>query len=352
MLTFGATGLPAANVSELSLACWPSENGCEDRRLALYYNMSFNTVIAGVGSGMGAALARKFCGEGGRVALLARSRGYLNRLARELSHEGHEALPVPVDLARPGQVSRAFKELRRKWGRTDMLIYNASETAWKGLLMLTPREFEHAWRACVFGAFLCSRAAAQDMVPLRAGVLLFTGATSSMRGRKGAADFSSAKFSLRGLAESLARELWPNGSMPGPERTNHVWVNDTNAALLVDHCELTTLQDCWREWINEEPVFSLFAPSLPARRNCPRACGLDDALPYLENLRSQPTALEFLHTLHTRSEFASEFCAGCSIFVSPATYPLWRRTRRCLRTNPCSKWSRCCPRRSSSRRFC
>ena len=173
--------------------------------------MSPATVIAGVGPGLGAALARRFSALGGRVAMLARTGSYLNRLARELRREGCDVIGLSVDLAKPNQVTRAFKEVRRKWGRVDNLIYNASETAWKNLLQLSPAEFERAWRACVYGAFLCSQEAAKDMILRRAGAMLFTGATSSIRGRKGAADFSSAKFGLRGLADSLARELWPKG---------------------------------------------------------------------------------------------------------------------------------------------
>lgn len=173
--------------------------------------MSPTTVIAGVGPGLGAALTRKFSGEGCRVAMLARNAKYLKDFARELRAEGREVMGFPTDLARPDQVLRAFKEVRHQWGRVEVLIYNASETAWKGLLALKPQEFEHAWRAGVLGAFLCAQEAARDMIPHRSGALLFTGATSSVRGRKGAADFSSAKFGLRGLAESLARELWPKG---------------------------------------------------------------------------------------------------------------------------------------------
>lgn len=177
----------------------------------LLFHMSWNAVVAGVGPGLGAALARKFSREGCRVALLARTRSYLDTLVRKLRREGAEAIGLPVDLAKPNPVARAFESVRRQWGPTDILIYNASETAWKSLLTLTPTEFEHAWRVCVFGAYLCSREAARDMISRRSGTLIFTGATSSVRGRRGAADFSSAKFGLRGLAESLARELWPQG---------------------------------------------------------------------------------------------------------------------------------------------
>ncbi len=173
--------------------------------------MSCHTVIAGVGPGLGAALVRRFSGPNCRVAMLARTEKYLKKFSRELRHEGRDVLGLPVDLTNPKAVAAAYKEIHRQWGRTHNLIYNASDTAWKTLLKLSPREFEHAWRTCAYGAFLCAQAAAPDMLVRRSGAMLFTGATSSVRGRSGAADFSSAKFALRGLTESLARELWPKG---------------------------------------------------------------------------------------------------------------------------------------------
>jgi NAD(P)-dependent dehydrogenase (short-subunit alcohol dehydrogenase family) len=143
--------------------------------------------------------------------MLARSNAYLKKLSEELRRGGGEVIAMPVDLTRENQIVNAFKKIQRQWGRIDVLIYNASEASWKGLLKLTPQEFERAWRVCVLGAFLCTREAARGMVKRKSGTIIFTGATSSVRVRKGAVDFSSAKFGLRGLAESLARELWPKG---------------------------------------------------------------------------------------------------------------------------------------------
>jgi NAD(P)-dependent dehydrogenase (short-subunit alcohol dehydrogenase family) len=173
--------------------------------------MSLNVIVAGVGHGLGAALARKFSNEGCRVAMLARTGKYLSQLTREICSKNGQVIGLPVDLTDPNQVARAFNKIRSKWGHPDVLIYNASEAVWKSLQKINPQEFEHAWRVGVFGAFLCSREAAQHMVLRRSGTIIFTGATSSVRGRRGAVDFSSAKFGLRGLAESLARELWPKG---------------------------------------------------------------------------------------------------------------------------------------------
>ena len=164
-------------------------------------------VVAGVGPGLGAALVRKFAHEGCRVAMFARSRDYLEQLVTE-NHDS-KLLAVPTDISNAEQVRRGFTRVREEFGAIDILINHASASAWSGISELTPEKFEHAWRVTTFGAFLCCQEAARDMIARKSGVILFTGATSSIRGRKGSLDFSSAKFALRGLADSLARELWP-----------------------------------------------------------------------------------------------------------------------------------------------
>ena len=173
-------------------------------------------VVAGVGAGLGASLARRFAREGCRVALLARSAGYLDELAAEIDgeHGAKTALALPCDLARPEPIATAFERVRTELGPIDLLVNHASGGGGPrggGLLELEPGDFEQAWRVGVYGALLCSREAAGDMLkPGRdGGTILFTGATSSVRG--GGIAFSSAKFASRGLAQSLARELWPRG---------------------------------------------------------------------------------------------------------------------------------------------
>ena len=172
--------------------------------------MTKTAVVAGVGPGLGAALVRKFVAEGCRVGMLARSREFLEGLQDELGEEN--VLAVPADITRDGAVTSAFAQVRDRLGPVDILVNHASLSNWKGLMQITPAEFERAWRVTVLGALHCSRVAATDMLAdNRGGAILFTGATSSIRGRQGAIDFSSAKFALRGLADSMARELWPQG---------------------------------------------------------------------------------------------------------------------------------------------
>jgi NAD(P)-dependent dehydrogenase (short-subunit alcohol dehydrogenase family) len=166
-------------------------------------------VVAGVGPGLGASLARRFAKEGCRIALLARSSGFVERLTDELRDQGARALAVPTDISQADQVAAAFRIVREQLGSVDLLINNASASGPFGqpFTEITADGFTQGWRVGVLGAFLCSQAVVPDMLKKGAGCILFTGATSSVRGA--AITFSSAKFALRGLAQGLARELWP-----------------------------------------------------------------------------------------------------------------------------------------------
>ena len=173
--------------------------------------MAKTTVISGVGAGLGASLVRKFARAGHRVGMLARSPGYIQDLEGKLKRENLSALAVPTDITDPDQVKRGFESVREQLGPVDTLINHAGNAAWGDFEGLTAERFEQSWRVCAWGAFLCCKEALPDMLAGGEGAMLFTGATSSIRGRGGASAFSSAKFAVRGLAEALARELWPKG---------------------------------------------------------------------------------------------------------------------------------------------
>ena len=156
-------------------------------------------------------MARKFAKEGCRLAVLARSSDFLESLAKEIRQLGTEILAFPVDVGEADQVATAFKRIRDQLGPVDVLINNASASGPFGqpFVEIPPESFTRGWKVGVLGAFLCSQAVVPDMLRKKAGCIVFTGATSSVRG--GAITFSSAKFGMRGLAEALARELWPKG---------------------------------------------------------------------------------------------------------------------------------------------
>ncbi|MBA3883681.1 MAG: SDR family NAD(P)-dependent oxidoreductase [Chthoniobacterales bacterium] len=164
-------------------------------------------LVTGVGPGLGGALARRFAREGFRVGLIARSPDFIDELAREI---GAGALAVTADVGEPDQITAAIKRVRADLGPIGVLIHNASAAAGDGVTATTPEQFERSWRVTALGGFVAARETSQDMIAAGDGVMLFTGATSSVRGG-GWLAFSSAKFALRGLAQSLARELWPKG---------------------------------------------------------------------------------------------------------------------------------------------
>jgi NAD(P)-dependent dehydrogenase (short-subunit alcohol dehydrogenase family) len=195
--------------------------------------MTRTAVIAGVGPGLGASLAHRFVDEGCRAGLFARSADYLEELAEQL---GSAALAVRTDITDPEQVEAGFERVRDEFGPVDVLVNNASGAAWKGLTDISPAEFEDAWRVSAAGALLCSQAAVEDIRDGDGGTIVFTGATSAVRGRDGAIGFSAAKFAVRGMAESMARELGPEGIhvahvvIDGQILTPHIEASDTGRA--------------------------------------------------------------------------------------------------------------------------
>ncbi|PSP80469.1 short-chain dehydrogenase [Halobacteriales archaeon QS_1_68_20] len=182
--------------------------------------MPRTAVIAGVGPGLGESIARKFADEGCSVGLFARSEDYLDELAADLPGE---ALAVPTDLTDPDAIRAGFDAVREDLGPVDVLVNHASAGSWKGLLDASVEEFERAFHVNGRGAFVCSQEAVSDMLGQEGrgaeadqddeagGTIIFTGATSAVRGREGAIGFSAAKFAARGMAESMAREFGPEG---------------------------------------------------------------------------------------------------------------------------------------------
>ena len=108
-------------------------------------------------------------------------------------------------------VAAAFERVREALGPVDVLVNHASAASWSGLLDCSTDEFDRALSVGPRGGFLCSREAVRDMLDGDGGTIIFTGATTSIRGRGAAVGFSAAKFAARGLAESMARELGPKG---------------------------------------------------------------------------------------------------------------------------------------------
>jgi NAD(P)-dependent dehydrogenase (short-subunit alcohol dehydrogenase family) len=159
---------------------------------------------------LGAALARRFA-QGYAVAINARRAEYLRSLAGEIRAAGGQVFETPADLGDRAQVETVFKSIRERLGPPEVLLYNAGSGTWGTLTEITPEQYEDAWRVNAYGAFLSAKAVAPDMIARGRGVMLFTGATAGVKAGPKSAAFGPAKFALRGLAQSLARDLGPKG---------------------------------------------------------------------------------------------------------------------------------------------
>jgi NAD(P)-dependent dehydrogenase (short-subunit alcohol dehydrogenase family) len=168
-------------------------------------------VVAGVGEGLGYALARRFAQAGYDVALAARSADRLARLAGEIREAGGRAFAAPTDVREEQEVRALFDALESEHGPVEVAVYNAGAN-FRASILDTPADmFEKVWRLGCYAGFLFGRDAARRMTPRGKGTILFTGATASMRGASHFAAFAAAKGALRAVAQSMARELGPRG---------------------------------------------------------------------------------------------------------------------------------------------
>lgn len=163
-------------------------------------------LVVGVGPGLGAALARRFSREGMAVAIAARRVDKLKDLATETGGRAYAC-----DATSEISVDDLFAAVERDLGLPRLVVFNASAFTRKPVVELTAGEIESAWRASCLGGFLVGRAAARAMLPGGPGTILLTGATASLRGSANFAAFAIGKFGLRALAQSMARELGPQG---------------------------------------------------------------------------------------------------------------------------------------------
>ncbi len=168
-----------------------------------------HAIVIGAGPGLGAALVERCAREGLKVSAGARDR---DRLRRLLDERGLKDVPaLPCDVTDEGSVGDLFADAIAAHGAPDLVVFNASGFARGSILVLSPGQLEAAWRVGCLGGFHVGQAAARAMSKAGRGTILFTGATASLRGSANFAPFAIAKFGLRALAQSMARELAPKG---------------------------------------------------------------------------------------------------------------------------------------------
>jgi NAD(P)-dependent dehydrogenase (short-subunit alcohol dehydrogenase family) len=170
-------------------------------------DVKFNSaLIVGAGSGLSASLARALAREGIKVALASRSTGDLEALVKETG-----ARAFSCDAAERAQVEKLFAEVEASNGTPDIVIYNASFRTRGPFVELDPLDVEKSLAVTAYGAFLVAQQAARRMLPKKHGAILLTGASAGVKGYPQSAPFAMGKFALRGLAQSMARELSPQG---------------------------------------------------------------------------------------------------------------------------------------------
>ncbi len=163
-------------------------------------------VIVGAGSGLSASLARACAAAGMPVVLAARHPDKLGELVKAT-----KATAEACDATKPGEVAALFDAVNKKHGVPELVVFNAGYRTRGPLLELDPVEVEKTLISSAFGGFLVAQAAARLMLPKGKGSIFFTGASASVKGYAQSAPFAMGKFALRGLAQSLARELQPKG---------------------------------------------------------------------------------------------------------------------------------------------
>jgi NAD(P)-dependent dehydrogenase (short-subunit alcohol dehydrogenase family) len=168
-------------------------------------------LVAGVGDGLGGAVARRFAKAGFTVVLVARSADRLERIASGIEAAGGRGLAYVADIREEAAVTKLFDDVEAEVGPVSVAVFNAGSN-YRNSILDTPAEmFEKVWRLSCYAGFLVGREAARHMTPRGHGTLIFTGATASLRGGANFAAFAAGKGGARLIAQSMARELGPKG---------------------------------------------------------------------------------------------------------------------------------------------
>jgi NAD(P)-dependent dehydrogenase (short-subunit alcohol dehydrogenase family) len=170
-------------------------------------------LIIGAGEGVGGAVARAFAREGMVVCLTRRPRhlAELETLAAEIIAAGGAARAFGTDARDEAQMVALFDQIEAEVAPLEVVVFNIGANVWFPITETTSRVYTKVWEMAAFAGFLAGREAARVMTPRRRGTVIFTGATASLRGRSHFSAFAGAKHALRALAQSMARELGPQG---------------------------------------------------------------------------------------------------------------------------------------------
>jgi NAD(P)-dependent dehydrogenase (short-subunit alcohol dehydrogenase family) len=168
-------------------------------------------IVIGAGDALGGAIARRFAAEGYAAVIVRRNAEQLEPLAEAIRAAGGEAHPFGVDARKEEAMIELFDRVEAEIAPVEVCVFNIGANVRFPIAETTARVYFKVWEMACFAGFLAGREAARRMTPRGRGTILFTGATASVRGREGFAAFAGAKHGLRALAQSMARELGPQG---------------------------------------------------------------------------------------------------------------------------------------------
>jgi NAD(P)-dependent dehydrogenase (short-subunit alcohol dehydrogenase family) len=168
-------------------------------------------LVIGAGDSTGGAVARRFAREGFITCVTRRHGEKLAPLVRRIEQDGGKAYAFGSDARREEEVISLFEGIERDIGPLEVVSFNVGGNVRFPIRETTTRVYTKVWEMCALAGFFAGREAAKVMVPRQRGTILFTGATASVRGGAGYAAFAGGKHALRALAQSMARELGPEG---------------------------------------------------------------------------------------------------------------------------------------------
>lgn len=168
-------------------------------------------IVIGAGDATGGAIARRFAKEGFTLCVTRRQADKLEPLVSTIEQEGGKAHAFGCDARNEEQMVQMFEHIEKDIGPIEVVVFNIGANVRFSITETTERVYRKVWEMAALSGFLSGREAAKAMLPRGRGTIIFTGATASLRGGNGFCAFAGAKFALRALAQSMARELGPQG---------------------------------------------------------------------------------------------------------------------------------------------
>lgn len=203
-------------------------------------------LIVGAGDNLGSAVGQRFAREGYHV-VGTRRRGDLATFVEPVTQTGGQATGIHSDARDEKQVISLFDQIETSIGPVGVVVFNVGGNVKYPILETTVRVYSKVWEMCALAGFLVGREAARRMVPREQGSILFTGATASVRGAAGFSAFAGGKHALRALAQSMARELGPQGIHVG-----HVVIDGV--------IDTAATRELFPDWFEQRPEDAILKP--------------------------------------------------------------------------------------------